>query len=332
MLERRHAEDEVERACVEREPAHVGLHRRHPGDVALREVDAAELLRAKRKYGGDPRRLCERVADVEDPPLAAVAAERPGELDRPLVELGRRDELVRSLARRPCGSAAADSVVERAQTAELLAVGKLGEQPGAREPVLRQRRQREVARLVVGRAAQEEPEGPLDELLVRKRSQVEVRREPLVHPGDSTCGLLPAVLVEALSTGHKVGLGVVGALFIVFALSCAFLFPRVRSSFPGRGLPAFIVVSVVFFFGMLTAVEVFGAEPKEAGAEPAGESTSESTTTQTQPTTTAPTTTTVALPPTTTTTKKPPPAAAQTISVTETEFKIALKKQPGSGA
>jgi len=140
------------------------------------------------------------------------------------------------------------------------------------------------------------------------------------------------VLVEALSTSHKVGLGVVGALFIVFALSCAFLFPRVSASFPGRGLPAFIVVSVVFFFGMLTAVEVFGAEPKEAGAEPAGESTSESTTTQTQPTTTAPTTTTVALPPTTTTTKKPPPAAAQTISVTETEFKIALKKQPGSGA
>jgi uncharacterized cupredoxin-like copper-binding protein len=139
------------------------------------------------------------------------------------------------------------------------------------------------------------------------------------------------VLVEALSTGHKVGLGVVGALFIFFALASAFLFPRVRSSFPGRGLPAFIVVTVVFFFGMLTAVEVFGAEAKEKEAEPAGESTSESTTTATQPTTSAATTTTVELPAATTTTAKPKPAPAaapQTIPVTETEFKITLQKQP----
>jgi uncharacterized cupredoxin-like copper-binding protein len=143
------------------------------------------------------------------------------------------------------------------------------------------------------------------------------------------------VLVQALSTDHKVGLGVVAALFIAFALASAFLFPRVRAAFPGRGLPAFIVVSVLFFFGMLTAVEVFGAEPKEAGAEPAG-STTETTKTQTHATptgeTTTAATTTVALPPTTTTTKKPPPAAAQTVSVSETEFKITLQKKPGAGA
>jgi uncharacterized cupredoxin-like copper-binding protein len=136
------------------------------------------------------------------------------------------------------------------------------------------------------------------------------------------------VLVETLTTGHKIGLGVVGAVFIGFALSSAFLFPRFRSTFPGRGLPAFIVVAFVFFFGMLTAVEVFGAEKKEKGAEHAAELTTERTTTQQQPTTTQqqqPTTTTVALPaPTTTTAKPKPKPKAETVPVTETEFKITL--------
>jgi uncharacterized cupredoxin-like copper-binding protein len=146
------------------------------------------------------------------------------------------------------------------------------------------------------------------------------------------------VLVEALSTGHKVGLGVTAAAFIIFALASAFLFPRIRATYPGRGLPAFIVVSLVFFFGMLTAVENFGAEESEAGTEPAAESTSASTTTQAQPTTTEETTTaattTVALPPAATTTSKPKPkpATAQTVAVTETEFKIALQQQPQAGA
>jgi len=144
------------------------------------------------------------------------------------------------------------------------------------------------------------------------------------------------VLVEALSTGHKVGLGVTAAAFIVFALASAFLFPRIRPSYPGRGLPAFIVVSLVFFFGMLTAVENFGGEAGEAATE----TTTEATTTEAQPTTTQETTTaattTVAVPPpaattttTTTTTSKPP--AAQTIQVTETEFKITLATQPKAG-
>lgn len=149
------------------------------------------------------------------------------------------------------------------------------------------------------------------------------------------------MLVEALSTGHKVGLGVTAAAFITFALASAFLFPRIRASYPGRGLPAFIVVALVFFFGMLAAVENFGAEPSEAGTRTAAESTTtQSTTTQAQPTTTQATTTqattTVAVPPpaTTTTTAKPKPKpapAAQTIQVTETEFKITLDKQPKAG-
>ena len=69
----------------------------------------------------------------------------------------------------------------------------------------------------------------------------------------------------ALSTGHEVGLAVTAAAFIAFALASSFLFPRFRPQYPGSALPAFIVVAFVFFFGMLGAVEVFGAEPKEGG-------------------------------------------------------------------
>ena len=69
----------------------------------------------------------------------------------------------------------------------------------------------------------------------------------------------------ALSTGHKVGLAVTAGAFILFALGASFLLPRYRPSFPGRGLPAFIIASLLFFFGMLTAVEVFGAESEEGG-------------------------------------------------------------------
>jgi uncharacterized cupredoxin-like copper-binding protein len=75
----------------------------------------------------------------------------------------------------------------------------------------------------------------------------------------------------ALSTGHEVGLAVTAAVFIIFALASSFLFPRLRPDYPGRGLLAFIVVALVFFFGMLAAVETFGAESKEhegAAAEP----------------------------------------------------------------
>lgn len=73
------------------------------------------------------------------------------------------------------------------------------------------------------------------------------------------------MLLLALSTGHKVGLAVVAGVFILFALGASFLLPRYRPSFPGRGLPTFIIASLLFFFGMLTAVEVFGAESEEGG-------------------------------------------------------------------
>ena len=126
----------------------------------------------------------------------------------------------------------------------------------------------------------------------------------------------------ALSTGHEIGLAVTAAAFIAFALASSFLFPRFRPQYPGGGLSAFIVICFVFFFGMLAAVENFGAESghaetakTETGAEQP--TTVQRTTTQQQSTTTGAQTTTA---PKTTTQAQ----AAQTVQVTETEFRIAL--------
>jgi uncharacterized cupredoxin-like copper-binding protein len=121
----------------------------------------------------------------------------------------------------------------------------------------------------------------------------------------------------ALSTGHEIGLGVTALVFILFALASSFLFPRFRPDYPGHGLLAFIVVAFVFFFGMLTAVEVFGAESKHGEAAAAETTTAPTQTTTPQQTTTAKTATQA----TTTTPAKP---AATKVPVSETEFKITL--------
>ena len=123
----------------------------------------------------------------------------------------------------------------------------------------------------------------------------------------------------ALSTGDEIGLGVTAVVFILFALASSFLFPRFRPDYPGRGLLAFIVVAFVFFFGMLTAVEVFGAESKHHGEAAAAET----TTAAAAPTTTQQTTTTKQTVPASTTTTTAKPAAA-TVPVSEKEFKITL--------
>jgi uncharacterized cupredoxin-like copper-binding protein len=102
------------------------------------------------------------------------------------------------------------------------------------------------------------------------------------------------VLLAALSTGHKIGLAVVGGTFIAFALISAFVIPRKRPEFPGRnGLSVFVLASIVLFLAMLTAVVVFGVESEAKGAEKA--------------------------PP-----KGGAPAAAHSIPVTESEFKVVL--------
>ena len=123
-------------------------------------------------------------------------------------------------------------------------------------------------------------------------------------------------MLIALTTGHKVGLAVTAAVFIAFALASSLLLPRFRPNYPGGGLRAFIVVCFVFFFGMLAAVENFGAESGHAAAA----------NTQTQAT--QPATTTTQQPQTTTTTPAHTTTQAQaqsaTVQVTETEFRIAL--------
>jgi MFS-type transporter involved in bile tolerance (Atg22 family) len=82
----------------------------------------------------------------------------------------------------------------------------------------------------------------------------------------------------ALTTGHKIGLLVFGAIFVVFALVSAMVIPRFRPRFPGRGLPFFVLAAVGLTVAMLTAVVVFGREGKEAKG---GENVTEATTTTT---------------------------------------------------
>jgi uncharacterized cupredoxin-like copper-binding protein len=129
--------------------------------------------------------------------------------------------------------------------------------------------------------------------------------------------------VLALSTGHQVGLAVTAGAFIAFALASSLVVPRFRPQFPGGGLLAFLVVSFVFFFGMLTAVEVFGAEDTEAAETSAAEpTTTEQTSTQQEPTTTQEATT-----PQTSTTIE----VVEDVTVTETEFKIAMPATLSAG-
>jgi len=62
----------------------------------------------------------------------------------------------------------------------------------------------------------------------------------------------------ALSTANKLGLGLSGLAFVLFALISAMVIPRSRPDFPGRNLGWFVFVSILFFVGMMTAVLVFG--------------------------------------------------------------------------
>src|SRR5256714_10133811 len=149
------------------------------------------------------------------------------------------------------------------------------------------------------------------------------------------CGNFRHVLIEALSTGNKVGLGLVGLAFVVFALLSAFLLPTLRPDYPGkRGLPAFLTLSVTLFVGMMFAVFFFGRETSESHAAEGSKATSTTTPSQTTtPSTAAPSTTesTTTAPaasvPTTT------PTAPKSVPVTAVEFKIELPSptlSPGS--
>lgn len=71
-------------------------------------------------------------------------------------------------------------------------------------------------------------------------------------------------MLVALSTGGKIGLGVVALVFIAFALASALLIPRYRPDFPGRrGLRLFLLATLGLFLAMMAAVNTFGKEDEE---------------------------------------------------------------------
>jgi uncharacterized cupredoxin-like copper-binding protein len=81
------------------------------------------------------------------------------------------------------------------------------------------------------------------------------------------------LLLAGLSTGNKVGIAVVAAVFISFAILSSFVAPRRWPDFPGRnGLSVFVLASFVLFAAMLTAVAVLAVEHEGGEAQAAGES------------------------------------------------------------
>ncbi len=67
------------------------------------------------------------------------------------------------------------------------------------------------------------------------------------------------MLGAELSTGHEVGLIVVAAAFIAFALAASFLVPRYKPDSPGpNGIGVFAIGSIVMFVLMIAAINFFG--------------------------------------------------------------------------
>ena len=68
----------------------------------------------------------------------------------------------------------------------------------------------------------------------------------------------------ALTVGQKVGLAVVAAIFIGFAVASAWALPRRNPDFPGpRGVRWFAAASLLLMVAMLTAMVVFAREDTE---------------------------------------------------------------------
>ena len=62
-----------------------------------------------------------------------------------------------------------------------------------------------------------------------------------------------------IPVGHEVGLIVVAALFIAFALASSFLVPRYKPDYPGpQGMGVFVIASAAFFLLMIGAINFFG--------------------------------------------------------------------------
>jgi mono/diheme cytochrome c family protein len=77
-------------------------------------------------------------------------------------------------------------------------------------------------------------------------------------------------VVAGLSTGNKIGLATVAAIFIIFALVSSFVLPRRYPNFPGRAVGWYSALAVLFVVAMISAVFIFGKESEapEAASNP----------------------------------------------------------------
>ena len=82
-------------------------------------------------------------------------------------------------------------------------------------------------------------------------------------------GYRPGVLL-ALSGGQKAGILLVAAIFIAFAIASSFVLPKRDPDFPGtRGLRSFIVVTIVLFVSMMSAIVLLAKEDEAEGGHEA---------------------------------------------------------------
>ncbi len=116
-------------------------------------------------------------------------------------------------------------------------------------------------------------------------------------------------MLSALATGHKVGILVVAAVFILFALASSFVFPAMRPEFPGRRTGLFVGVTVLLTAGMLATIIALASEPKEMR-----EAAAETTTTAPAPAPAPSSTTTEAAPTTSEATPAPAPPAGDAVA------------------
>ena len=83
-----------------------------------------------------------------------------------------------------------------------------------------------------------------------------------------SCLVASSTVLLALSSTQKLGIGLMAAAFVVFALISAMLIPRYRPDFPARHMGWFIAACVVFTVGMLATVAFVAKETEhEASAE-----------------------------------------------------------------
>lgn len=67
------------------------------------------------------------------------------------------------------------------------------------------------------------------------------------------------LLAADLTTGHKVALIVVAAVFIAFALTASFIAPKRKPDFPGpNGLSVFVIGAILMFVLMVLTINFFG--------------------------------------------------------------------------